>query len=357
MRSAAVRVVLVALVVALVASVLALGLAVRAAPALADVSCGSFTSPTGALEADPTGQGGPGKTGSYSVSAGGLSSMSATFNWGDGTVQSTSLSSGGSYTFSHVYTLAGSYPTLLTVSGVLGDGTTPCSNSVSGTATITAPPGSVQVPQPAPGATVDAYQVGYLSALASSDSFIALSSSGNFGGDDIVAQGDVQTRKQLANGLGDLVAWCWLTLDFHDANGNVIDASPAQQFAACTVLMRSLVFGGKPYGATVASPNALAVQSGVVLSSAAGRGCRELAIPIDVRTKKGKIVSIGKAKHATLRSSAVHYSCSVSGGAVKITIKGHKSLRTSLGKRLHLMVLRAKKAPPVSGTLTFTFGR
>ena len=140
MRSAAVRVALVALVVALVASVFALGLAVRAAPVLADASCGSFTSPTGTLEADPTGQGGPGKTGAYTVSAGGLSSMSATFNWGDGTVQGTSLSSGASHTFSHVYTQAGSYPTLLTVSGVLGDGTTPCSNSVSGTATVTAPP-------------------------------------------------------------------------------------------------------------------------------------------------------------------------------------------------------------------------
>jgi hypothetical protein len=103
--------------------------------------------------------------------------------------------------------------------------------------------------------------------------------------------------------------------------------------------------------------HALAAQPGAVLSSAASRGCRELAIPIDFRTKKGKLDSIGKDKHAKLNASSVRYSCSVSGGRVKITIKGHKPLRTSLGKRLHLLVARAKKAPPASGTLTFTFGR
>ena len=104
-------------------------------------------------------------------------------------------------------------------------------------------------------------------------------------------------------------------------------------------------------------PFALAVQPDAVLSSAANRGCRELAIPIDVRTRKGKILSIGKDKHATLNASSVRYTCSVSGGTAKITVKGRKHLRTSLGKRLHLLVVRAKTAPPASGTLTFTFGR
>jgi len=214
------------------------------------------------------------------------------------------------------------------------------------------------VPQPAPGATEAIQSPQDLSANADTASVDVSSSSGDLSGDAVAAQGDVATDKQLSRALGDLVAWCWLTVDFHDANGNVIDVSPALQLKACTVLIRSLVFGGKPYAATVGSPNPFALQSDpAVLSSAAGRGCRELAIPIDIRTRKGRILTIGKAKHAKLTASSVRYTCSASGGTVKITIKAHKSLRKALGKRLHPVVVRAGQAPPASGNLTFTFGR
>ncbi|HEY3185922.1 MAG TPA: hypothetical protein VGJ70_00515 [Solirubrobacteraceae bacterium] len=112
-----------------------------AQPRRTTASCGSFASPTGSVEV--------GKPGTYAVTAGGLHQMSATLDWGDGASSSASLSTGQSQTFSHVYTAPGTYATLLTVNGIQSDGTTPCSNAVSGTATVTSPPAPAP-PQPEP---------------------------------------------------------------------------------------------------------------------------------------------------------------------------------------------------------------
>jgi len=216
------------------------------------------------------------------------------------------------------------------------------------------------VPQPASGATEAVQSPSDLPATATSASVDVSSSSGNLSGDAVAAGGDVETFQQTKTRVGQFVAFCWLTYDFKDKNGNVKNLSPAQQLIACSALARLLIIASHRFAVSaqpLASPNALALQSGAVPLSAANRGCRELVIPIGVRTSKGRIVSIGKAKHASLTASSVRYSCSVSGGTVKITIKGHKSLRKSLGKRLQLLVVRATKAPPASGTLTFTFGR
>ena len=191
------------------------------------------------------------------------------------------------------------------------------------------------VPQPAPGAAETVQSPDEFPPTADTASVGVSRSSGDLCGDAVAAQGNSQTKKQLIKGLGDVFAWSWLTVDFHDPMGKVIAYSPDEQSRACLTL------------ADVIGVNA-------VLPRAANHGCRELALPIEVRTTKGKIPSIGKAKHAKLTESSVRYTFSASLGT--ITIEGNKSLRKSPGTRLHLAVVRARKAPPAFGTLKPTFG-
>src|SRR5439155_19129082 len=101
-------------------------------------SCGSFGPESGTVEL--------GKPATYTASAGGNHSMSVTVSWGDGSSSNTSLSSGGSDTLSHLYGQVGTYSTLVTISGILPDGTTPCGNSVAGSVTVTSPPAPPQSP-------------------------------------------------------------------------------------------------------------------------------------------------------------------------------------------------------------------
>ena len=123
---------------ALAGAVLAATVFPGAAAGRVSATCGSFGPESGTVEL--------GKPATYTASAGGNHSMSVTVSWGDGSSSNTSLSSGGSDTLSHVYGQVGTYTTLVTISGILPDGTTPCGNSVPGSVTVTSPPAPPQSP-------------------------------------------------------------------------------------------------------------------------------------------------------------------------------------------------------------------
>jgi hypothetical protein len=176
-------------------------------------------------------------------------------------------------------------------------------------------------------------------------------STGDLRGTTIVGEGDVE---KVPRTPGAFVFWCWLNVDLEDDAGAVIQLTPTEQLHVC-IDMAVRLFSRGDLGAP--RPALVRRSAGAPVEKATS-GCRSKSIPISLRKRKGKgkVVALGRAKHAKLKASSVRYSCSASGGLAKITIKGPRGLRKAVGKKLNLTVVRAKKAPRRSGKLTFTFG-
>jgi hypothetical protein len=164
----------------------------------------------------------------------------------------------------------------------------------------------------------------------------------------IAAEGDFER----APTAGEFVFWCWLNYDFTNPDGVVIHLPAKYQLGYCISMALYLIKGGK-----LGKPKPPAVRlSSEGPAKAEAAGCRAKAIPILLRKRGRKIVSLGQAKKAKLTSSSFRYGCSASGGKATITITAPRGLRQSLGKKLDLMVARAKNAPRRTGKLSITFG-
>jgi hypothetical protein len=175
------------------------------------------------------------------------------------------------------------------------------------------------------------------------------SSSGDLRGTDVVAEGE--TVKEHA---GILAVTCWFFFDFRDDDGNTIEMTPGNRLRNCFAFARAYYREHKLGGLSASRARRASTGS----HREAASGCRTARIVVALKTRKGRVVSVKRAKNQRLTASSVRYGCSASGGSATITLTGPKkgTLRTALGKKLDLQVIRSKKASRRSAKLTFTFG-
>jgi hypothetical protein len=176
------------------------------------------------------------------------------------------------------------------------------------------------------------------------------SSSGDLKGTDVLAEGE--TVKEQA---GTLAVACWFLFDFRDEDGDILELTPGQRLRNCFAFARAYYRAHKLGGGPVVRAKKRA-STGARRETASG--CRTARIVVALKTRKGRVVSVKRAKSQKMTASSVRYSCSASGGDAKITLTGPKkgTLRKALGKKLDLQVIRSKKASRRSAKLTFTFG-
>jgi hypothetical protein len=91
--------------------------------------------------------------------------------------------------------------------------------------------------------------------------------------------------------------------------------------------------------------------------TAVASGCGVKRLTLRVQVRKKKIVSTRVVKRK-LTAKSVRYSCTMSGGEMRITVDGRRKggLRKALGKKLKLHVVRSKNAPRRNAKLSVTFG-
>lgn len=172
------------------------------------------------------------------------------------------------------------------------------------------------------------------------------SSNGDLKGTVVVGEGEVRRTQ-----IGVLVAACWLTFDLDDDAGRVYSMTPKVKLFICIKLAKEFF---KDHRQGPATPAVVREAQGRALPS--GKGCKTERIAIAVKMRKGRIASIRRAKSQKLSRSSVRYSCSASGGQATVTVSAPGALRKAVGKKLDLMVYRAKKAPRRAGKLSITFG-
>jgi hypothetical protein len=175
------------------------------------------------------------------------------------------------------------------------------------------------------------------------------SSSGDLKGTDVVAEGE--TVKEHA---GVLAVTCWFLFDFRGEDGEILELTPGNRLRNCFAFARAYYREHKLGG----GPASQATRASRGSRREASSGCRTARIVVALKTRKGRVVSVKRAKSQKMTASSVRYSCSASGGDAKITLTGPKkgTLRKALGKKLDLQVIRSKKASRRSAKLTFTFG-
>jgi hypothetical protein len=159
------------------------------------------------------------------------------------------------------------------------------------------------------------------------------------------------------SGVTGLFWTCWLMYEFTDGNGKVVNLTLKQRLLACIEIVKVVACeaaNGKPCKGL--EQPAVAAREVRTTAGRMAPGCKTQAVPIRVRKRKGKILSVTVAKRFKDRSG-VKYRCSYGGGSATISITGPSNLRKAIGaKKLPLLIVRAKKAPRASGKLSITFG-
>jgi hypothetical protein len=173
------------------------------------------------------------------------------------------------------------------------------------------------------------------------------SSTGDLKGTTIVAEGEV------ARLVGELVASCWL-LDEPSLEEDE-KLTPALALRWCLFVVKEQV--GALIRRKPASRSATRTEAAIASTRVGAGGCRARRLAFALRTSKGRVVS-AKPVASKLTPSSVRYSCSGSGGTLKIKVDGHVKggLRKALGTKLDLSVVRSKKASKRPGKLAFAFG-
>ncbi|MEA2324203.1 MAG: hypothetical protein QOD81_4053 [Solirubrobacteraceae bacterium] len=183
------------------------------------------------------------------------------------------------------------------------------------------------------------------------------SSAGTLSGTTIV--GEAEAKQSRAEKVGEVVAACYFigsaAFDYpKETIGRALDelveadqihmeaaGTPRGRLLICIALARKLV---EPAGSSAAA-------------HAAARGCNARRIAIVPQVRRGRIVGLKPAKVQRPSGSSVRYSCAAGadGTAAKLTVRRSQGLRSAIGTRLDLGVVRASNAPERQATLTFKF--
>jgi hypothetical protein len=167
---------------------------------------------------------------------------------------------------------------------------------------------------------------------------------GDLGGTGVVAEGDVT----LGELVGQLVVTCWLFWD-PDPEDGPLDAR--EQLSWCLAMVKGMVQRYKKDHRVPASTAGIRVVAASAPAHANAAGCRTQRLAFSVRAGKVKPVA------AKLTARSVRYSCTLSGGTMKLRVNSRVSggLRASLGPKLDLKLVRSKKAHKPSGKVKFAF--
>jgi hypothetical protein len=208
---------------------------------------------------------------------------------------------------------------------------------------------------PAPGKTTTVSSPLAFGAGATSAGVTVNASGGSLGGTTIVGSGG----RTGAQATGEAVAACWLigpdALTVTDTQRRRLNEpdfkalwakaanNPSVTLRLCILLVRALTRDTLPTS-TPPPARAFAAQAG---------GCNVKRLVIRGKMRKRKVVSLKLVAVPTPK--AVRYACAAAGtGTVRITATG--KLKSQLGPKLALGVVRQAKATATASKLTFGFG-
>jgi hypothetical protein len=237
----------------------------------------------------------------------------------------------------------------------IGGGGAPAGGKQGATKTLTepGPGGSVTVssPQPLPADCPGQSFRAPSSVQIRCDVDVTVSSSaGDLKGTTVVGEGE----RTKAQATGEAVAACWLIgpealqLKSQIAQSFVEKLRDAFQSLSADSTLRLCIL--------LVQFESRRITAGVRNPQAAERGCRTQRLALAFRTSGGHIASVRVAKNR-LTATSVRYSCTASGGTVKVTVDGRVKggLRNALGTKLDLGVVRAQTAPKRAAKLTVKF--
>jgi hypothetical protein len=143
------------------------------------------------------------------------------------------------------------------------------------------------------------------------------------------------------------VVSCWLLID--PEPGEKPNAHNA--LAECLALVKYLILGAAP---PTSKKGFVTRQAAAAAAPAAG--CQARRVAYVVHTKEKRVVS-ARSTVSRLGPRSVRYSCTMSGGTMKIRLDGRVKggLRKALGTRLHLRLVRNATAPRRGAKLKFGF--
>ena len=240
-----------------------------------------------------------------------------------------------------------------------GGGTAPAKTGKTKTLTEPGPGGSVTTssPQPLPDDCPRSVSARSSVQIRCSVDFTVSSSSGDLKGTTIVGEGEV-TVSPKSQKVGEAIAACWLL----GPDAVEISNAGVKAFVNSALFKEAFSTVGPRYALVVCENLAILgffgkepVKSRIRSVAAAG-GCHAQRFRFAFREANGRIASVGLTKSRPTATS-VRYSCTASGGTVKVTVDGRVKggLRKALGTKLDLGVVRSKKAPKRASKLSFKF--
>jgi hypothetical protein len=229
-----------------------------------------------------------------------------------------------------------------------GGGTAPAAGATK-TVPEPAPGGGVSFSSPHPFPTTCRTTASRGSGQAGCSVGVTVSdSSGSLKGSTVVAEGGV-----TADLIGNLVAECWLLWEPDPEDGPL---GPREQLSWCLAMVQGTVAA---YLARPKPTHAIRIEAATRAPAAtevATSGCRAVRLAFSARTSGKRIVTV-KPVAAKLTAKSVRYSCSSSGGALKIKVDGRVKggLQASLGAKLDLKLVRPKQASRHAGKVKFAY--
>jgi hypothetical protein len=230
-----------------------------------------------------------------------------------------------------------------------GSPPSPAAGGAAKTVPEPAPGGSVSFSSPHPFPTTCRTTASRASGQAGCSVGVTVSdSSGSLKGSTVVAEGGV-----TAELVGNLVAECWLLWEPDPEDGPL---GPSEQLSWCLAMVKGTV---ATYLARPKRTPAIRIDAATTAPTAtevATAGCRAVRLAFSARTSGKRIVTV-KPVVAKLTAKSVRYSCSSSGGALKIKVDGRVKggLQASLGAKLDLKLVRPKQASRHAGKVTFAY--
>lgn len=212
-----------------------------------------------------------------------------------------------------------------------------------------APGGSVSFSSPHPFPTTCRTTASTASGQAGCSVGVTVSDpSGSLKGSTVVAEGRV-----TAELVGNLVAECWLLWEPDPEDGPL---TAREQLSWCLALVKGTIAA---YLSTRPKPPAIRIEAAATAPAAtevATAGCRAVRLAFSARASGKRIVTV-KPVAAKLTAKSVRYSCTASGGALKIKVDGRVKggLQASLGTKLDLKLVRPKLASRHAGKVSFAF--